>query len=72
MLFGANWLAMAPAAAQVPPSAAEAARYAGLHAAARRGDMAQLEQLVAAKADLNARDSHGRTPLHVATFAKQR
>ncbi|MBK9606985.1 MAG: ankyrin repeat domain-containing protein [Betaproteobacteria bacterium] len=72
MLCGAAWLAMAPAVAQVSPSAAEAARYAGLHSAAHRGDMAQLVQLVTAKADLNARDTHGRTPLHVAAFAKQR
>ena len=72
MLCGAAWLATAPAAAQAPPTAAEAARYTGLHAAAHRGDMAQLAQLVAAKADLNARDGHGRTPLHVATFAQQR
>jgi ankyrin repeat protein len=61
-----------PSGAQVPPSAAEAARYGRLHAAAHKGDTAQLEKLLAAKADLNARDSYGRTPLHVATFAKQR
>ena len=33
--------------------------------------MARIEQLAAARADLHARDSNGRTPLHVATFAKQ-
>jgi ankyrin repeat protein len=58
--------------AQVAPSPAEAAAYRGLHAAAVHGDVAKIEQLAAAKADLNARDLHGRTPLHVATFAKQR
>ena len=61
-----------PARAQVGPSAAEAAAYQGLHAAAQRGDTARIARLVAARADLNARDPHGRTPLHVATFARQR
>ena len=61
-----------PTHAQVAPSAAETAAYRGLHAAASRGDMAKIEQLVAAKADTNQRDAYGRTPLHVATFAKQR
>jgi ankyrin repeat protein len=61
-----------PAAAQVGPSAAEAAAYTGLHAAAHKGDVDKIRRLAAAKADLNARDANGRTPLHVATFAKQR
>lgn len=55
--------------AQVAPSAAEAAAYTGLHAAAHKGDVAQLQRLVASGASLNATDAHGRTPLHVATFA---
>ena len=61
-----------PVAAQTAPSATEVARYTGLHAAAQRGDTAALQQALAAKADVNTRDAHGRTPLHVATFAKQR
>lgn len=65
-------LAAVPAQAQVGPTAAEAARYQGLHAAAHAGDAARIASLAAAGADLNARDGHGRTPLHVATFAKQR
>jgi ankyrin repeat protein len=65
-------LACAPAAAQVAPSAAEAAAYRGLHGAAQRGDAAQIRQLAAAdKSGLNARDANGRTPLHVATFARK-
>ena len=66
-------LAAASARAQVPPSAAEAAAYTGLHAAAWRGDVAAIARLApASKAAVDARDAHGRTPLHVATFARQR
>ncbi len=61
-----------PVAAQTPPSPAEAARYAGLHAAAAQGDAARIAQLLAAGASPNSRDGHGRTPLQVATFAKRR
>ncbi len=60
------------AQAQVPPSASEAARYVGLHAAAHLGDAAAIEKLAAQGAPLNARDAYGRTPLHVATFARRR
>ena len=60
------------ALAQLPPSAAEAAQYAGLHAAAYTGDVAQLRKLIARGTQLEARDTHGRTPLHVATFRRQR
>ena len=60
-----------PAQAQVPPTAAETAAYQGLHAAAARGDVPKLTQLIAARADVNARDGYGRTPLHVATYARQ-
>ena len=34
--------------------------------------MPKIEKLAAASANLNARDPYGRTPLHVATFARQR
>lgn len=60
------------AQAQVAPSAAEAAAYTGLHAAAHKGDVAKIQRLVASGAALNATDAYGRTPLHVATFARQR
>jgi ankyrin repeat protein len=60
-----------PVQAQVAPSAAEVARYTGLHAAAHKGDLVQLKKLLASEARANARDPFGRTPVHVATFARQ-
>lgn len=65
-------LGLGIAHAQVPPNAAEAGRYSGLHRAAYDGDVTAIEKLAAARSDLNARDGHGRTPLHVATFARRR
>ena len=59
------------AVAQVAPTPSEAAAYSGLHAAAWRGDVAAIER-GATKAVLEARDANGRTPLHVATYARQR
>ena len=61
-----------PASAQVPPGTEEISRYSGLHAAAQQGNLAQVSSLIAAGNDINARDAYGRTPLHVATFARQR
>lgn len=59
------------AQAQVGPSEAEYAAYKGLHAAAAKGDVAAIKKLAADKTGLNARDGYGRTPLMVATYAKQ-
>jgi len=59
------------AQAQVAPGAAEVARYTGLHAAAHKGDVVLLKKLLAGGANVNARDPFGRTPVHVATFARQ-
>lgn len=59
-------------AAQVPPSAQEIARYTGLHAAAHQGNVAVIQTATTSRADLNVRDDYGRTPLHVAVFARQR
>jgi ankyrin repeat protein len=71
-LFCAALLLAAPAMAQVPPSPTEAAAYTGLHAAAWRGDAAAIDKAKGDRRALEARDANGRTPLHVATFAKQR
>jgi ankyrin repeat protein len=43
-----------------------------LHAAAHRGDLAQVRKLLSGGAPVDARDPYGRTALHVATFARQR
>jgi len=59
------------AGAQVPPSPAERAAYAGLFAAAAIGDTAAIARLAASGAVVDARDGHGRTPLHVAAYAQQ-
>ena len=71
VLASALFIAQA-ARAQVGPTPAEAAAFQGLHAAAQKGDVALIERLAAAKVDVNARAGHGRTPIHVATFARQR
>lgn len=64
-------LAAVPASAQVAPTATEAEAYTGLFRAAQRGDLPALRQALAQGAPVNARDMHGRTPLHVAAFARQ-
>jgi ankyrin repeat protein len=56
----------------VPPQAAELLAYEGLHRAAWQGDLPKLKGLLASGANLDARDARGRTPLHVATHARQR
>ena len=54
--------------AQVPPSPAEKSAYTGLFAAAERGDAAQIRALITKGEKPDARDPHGRTPLHVAAY----
>lgn len=67
-----GWVMPGAARAQVAPTAAEASAYRGLHSAAWRGEVAAITRAAGDKGALEARDGHGRTPLHVATFAKQR
>jgi ankyrin repeat protein len=60
-----------PASAQTPPSAFELQAYRGLHAAAAKGDVGEIEKLVKSGAPIDARDGRARTPLHVAAFMQK-
>lgn len=64
-------LAVLPASAQIAPTEAELRAYSGLHAAAARGDVADIEKRIASAEDKEAVDSHRRTPLHVAVYQKK-
>jgi len=66
----ASLMLPAPTQAQTAPTAQEIAAYAGLHAAAAKGDADEIARLVKAGANLEARDAHGRTPLMVAAFRR--
>ena len=59
------------ASAQTPPSERELRIYAGLHDAAARGDVAEIEQLMAEGEKPNIQDANSRTPLHVAAYLRQ-
>lgn len=60
-----------PSSAQIAPTDAELRAYSGLHAAAARGDVAEIEKRVAAGENKEATDARQRTPLHVAAFQKK-
>ena len=64
-------LTVLPASAQVAPTEADLRAYRGLHAAAARGDVADIEARIAAGEDKEAVDARRRTPLHVAVYRKQ-
>ena len=55
--------------AQTAPSKTEIAAFKGLHKASHLGNLASLRKLIEQGSNLEARDSAGRTPLHVAAFA---
>lgn len=63
-------LSLSAACAQTPPTPGELAAYTGLHAAVARGALEDVRALTFA-GRLDARDTNGRTPLHVATFQKR-
>ena len=60
------------AVAQNAPTRQEIAIYAGLHEAAAKGDVAEIEKLIKDGEKPNIQDSKSRTPLHVAVYMKQR
>jgi ankyrin repeat protein len=64
-------LAAVPAVAQVAPTELELRAYRGLHAAAARGDVAEIEKRIASGEDKEAIDDRRRTPLHVAVYRKK-
>jgi ankyrin repeat protein len=57
--------------AQTPPSERELRVYAGLHDAAARGAVPEIEALIAAGEKPSIQDANSRTPLHVAVFLRQ-
>src|SRR5262249_48247049 len=56
--------------AQQAPTDRDLAVYAGLHAAAASGDVAEIERLIAEGERPNIQDANSRTPLLVAAFRK--
>lgn len=66
-----SFLAALPVSAQVAPGDSELRAYGGLHAAAARGDVADIEKRIKAGENKEATDARKRTPLHVAAFQKQ-
>ena len=64
-------LAPLAVSAQVAPNESELRAYSGLHAAAARGDVADIEKRIAAGENKEATDPRQRTPLHVAAYQKQ-
>ena len=69
-LLAALLLAIAPlpGPGQVPPSASEMAAYAGMFAAAARGDAAGIQALATPGKPVDLRDDYKRTLLHVAAY----
>jgi uncharacterized protein len=65
------FLLVCSASAQNAPTRQEIAIYAGLHEAAAKGDVAEIEKLIAAGEKPNIQDAKSRTPLHVAAYLKQ-
>ncbi len=71
MLLATPLVLPIPVSAQVPPSQVTIETYQGLLEAAASGDVATIDKLAAAGADLNMRDGRGRTPLMVAANLRE-
>ena len=71
-IWGLPLILVAPSQAQVAPSPDQVQRYSGLLAAAQTGDVVLLKTLLAKQPPVDLRDPQQRTPLHVATHARQR
>ncbi|MFP6871713.1 MAG: ankyrin repeat domain-containing protein, partial [Nitrospinota bacterium] len=58
--------------AQSAPDPDELAAYQGLHAAVAKGDISAVRGLITGGSGLNKRDPHGRTPLMVAAYRRDK
>jgi ankyrin repeat protein len=70
IVIAASFVLSDRSSAQTPPNERDLRIYAGLHAAAANGDVAEIERLIAAGERPNLQDSNSRTPLHVAVYRK--
>jgi uncharacterized protein len=70
-LAAATSLLLSAVSAQTPPTERDLRIYAGLHDAAARGDVAEIEKLIAEGEKPNIQDANSRTPLHVAAFLRK-
>src|SRR5438067_7967769 len=71
VVIGAIQFAGIACFAQRAPSERELRIYAGLHDAAARGDVGEIERLIGQGNKPNIQDANSRTPLHVATFLRR-
>lgn len=69
LLFALTIGTAGSAHAQIAPSASDIASYTGLQLAAHKGDVDEINRLIAAGADVDIRDQSQRTPAHIAAFA---